>query len=246
MKCGGCVRAVERRLLEQQGVHQASVNLLTRTAWVGLEPASAPTALPALVESLAALGFQARPRGEGDAVEGHHRLRRERHWWEQWRQLVAALTLLLLSGLGHLAMVGGLPESLLRPEGPLAVLVRPGPMPWWPPSPCSGRAAASWCAASRRPGPACPAWTPWWASGDQCLRRQPGGLPPAGHGLALLLQRAGDAAGLRAPGPLPGGAGPPPHRPRPRGPRWPPARHGPAAAGGRSAPPGAGGRTAAR
>ncbi|MFM7675484.1 MAG: heavy metal translocating P-type ATPase [Synechococcus sp.] len=126
MKCGGCVRAVERRLLEQEGVRQASVNLLTRTAWVGLEPASAPTALPALVESLAALGFQARPRGEGDPAEGRHRLQRERHWWEQWRQLVAALTLLLLSGLGHLAMVGGLPEALLGPEGPLAVLVRPG------------------------------------------------------------------------------------------------------------------------
>ncbi|MFZ9901792.1 MAG: heavy-metal-associated domain-containing protein, partial [Vulcanococcus sp.] len=38
MKCGGCVRAVEQRLLAQPGVRQASVNLLTRTAWVGLDP----------------------------------------------------------------------------------------------------------------------------------------------------------------------------------------------------------------
>jgi PmbA protein len=38
MKCGGCVRAVERLLLEQCGVRQASVNLLTRTAWIGLDP----------------------------------------------------------------------------------------------------------------------------------------------------------------------------------------------------------------
>ena len=38
MKCGGCVRAVEQRLLDQPGVRQASVNLLTRTAWVGLDP----------------------------------------------------------------------------------------------------------------------------------------------------------------------------------------------------------------
>jgi copper chaperone CopZ len=37
MKCGGCVRAVEQRLLAQPGVHQASVNLLTRTAWVELD-----------------------------------------------------------------------------------------------------------------------------------------------------------------------------------------------------------------
>jgi Cu2+-exporting ATPase len=38
MKCGSCVRAVEKRLLEQPGVQQASVNLLTRTAWVQLDP----------------------------------------------------------------------------------------------------------------------------------------------------------------------------------------------------------------
>ena len=38
MKCGGCVRAVEQRLLAQPGVRQASVSLLNRTAWVGLDP----------------------------------------------------------------------------------------------------------------------------------------------------------------------------------------------------------------
>ncbi|NDC16201.1 MAG: heavy-metal-associated domain-containing protein, partial [Synechococcaceae bacterium WB9_2_170] len=52
MKCGGCVRAVEQRLLEQPGVQQASVNLLTRTAWVQLDPAlgaaGEPDPLPAL------------------------------------------------------------------------------------------------------------------------------------------------------------------------------------------------------
>ncbi len=47
MKCGGCVRAVERRLLEQPGVSQASVNLVTRTAWIGLDPAqSTPCGRP--------------------------------------------------------------------------------------------------------------------------------------------------------------------------------------------------------
>ena len=39
MKCGGCVRAVEQRLRQQNGVRAASVNLLTRTAWVELERA---------------------------------------------------------------------------------------------------------------------------------------------------------------------------------------------------------------
>ena len=38
MKCGGCVSAVEKRLLAQPGVLEASVNLLSRTAWVELEP----------------------------------------------------------------------------------------------------------------------------------------------------------------------------------------------------------------
>ena len=37
MKCGSCVRSVEQRLQQQPGVRQASVSLLTRTAWVELE-----------------------------------------------------------------------------------------------------------------------------------------------------------------------------------------------------------------
>ena len=60
MKCGGCVRAVEQRLLGQPGVRQASVNLLTRTAWVDVVSAEASQA--ALLHSLAGLGFQARLR----------------------------------------------------------------------------------------------------------------------------------------------------------------------------------------
>jgi Cu2+-exporting ATPase len=126
MKCGGCVRAVERRLREQPGVRQASVNLLTRTAWVAVEPGGVSAVLPALVESLATLGFAARPRGEEEPALERQRQRHERHWWQQWRQLVVALLLLLLSGLGHLAMVGGLPPALLQsPGGPLALLVSP-------------------------------------------------------------------------------------------------------------------------
>ena len=63
MKCGSCVRAVEKRLLEQPGVQQASVNLLTRTAWVELDPelvlAGQGEALPRLKQALAGLGYQA-------------------------------------------------------------------------------------------------------------------------------------------------------------------------------------------
>ena len=60
MKCGGCVRAVEQRLLAQPGVHQASVSLLNRTAWVGLDPALPATAeadpADGLIQALAAMG----------------------------------------------------------------------------------------------------------------------------------------------------------------------------------------------
>lgn len=120
MKCGGCVRAVERRLLEQPGVRQASVNLLTRTAWVGLDqplPAAGADAgdgpVEALVASLRSLGFKAQPRSQGRSlgrtavVEGHPR------WWQEWRQLIVALALLLLSVVGHLTLAGTLPASPL-------------------------------------------------------------------------------------------------------------------------------------
>ena len=115
MKCGGCVRAVEQRLLAQPGVRQASVNLLSRTAWVGLDPAltSAPEADPAqpLIEALAAMGYVARRReldGDGLALGPVDRLQ-QLSWWQRWRQLLIALLLVLVSALGHLAEAGQLP-----------------------------------------------------------------------------------------------------------------------------------------
>ncbi len=110
MKCGGCVRAVEQRLLQQEGVRAASVNLLTRTAWVELAPGGGGDALPALQDSLAQLGFSSSPREQGEAPwSGPRERRRERRWWQQWRQLMVAILLVLISGLGHLADAGQLP-----------------------------------------------------------------------------------------------------------------------------------------
>ncbi len=109
MKCAGCVRAVEQRLLEQPGVRQVSVNLLTRTAWVDLDPAL-EGASPAqrsqpLEQALAGMGYTARSR-EGAALPESRRERLQRHsWWQLWRQLVVALGLLLVSALGHLGLV---------------------------------------------------------------------------------------------------------------------------------------------
>ena len=104
MKCGGCVRAVEQRLLDQPGVRQASVNLLTRTAWVDL--ASAEADQGNLLEALAELGFQARLRSSEVELSTRRERLRARSWWQQWRQLVVALVLLLVSVLGHLPGVG--------------------------------------------------------------------------------------------------------------------------------------------
>ena len=104
MKCGGCVRAVEQRLLDQPGVRQASVNLLTRTAWVDLASAEADQAN--LLEALAELGFQARLRSSEVELSSRRERLRARSWWQQWRQLVVALVLLLVSVLGHLPGVG--------------------------------------------------------------------------------------------------------------------------------------------
>ena len=109
MKCAGCVRAVERRLLEQPGVLQVSVNLLTRTAWVeldgGLLPLTPDQRSQPLEQALAAMGFTARPRPEGSEAPSLRERQQRRSWWQLWRQLVVALVLLLLSGLGHFGLV---------------------------------------------------------------------------------------------------------------------------------------------
>jgi len=109
MKCASCVSAVEKRLLEQPGVRQASVNLLTRTAWVELDGALASDTpeqrSQPLEQALAAMGFTARPRAS-DSQPLNRRERQQRSsWWQLWRQLLVALVLLLVSGVGHFGLV---------------------------------------------------------------------------------------------------------------------------------------------
>ena len=71
MKCGGCVRSVERTLLDQPGVCEASVNLVTRSAWLRFEE-DAVADLAGVVEALTARGFSAHPR---ETTRSVHRLR---------------------------------------------------------------------------------------------------------------------------------------------------------------------------
>ena len=104
MKCGGCVRSVERTLLDQPGVQEASVNLVTRSAWLSFDGVT-DCDLDSVIEALAARGFKAQPRQThvfGSSVETDHSW----GWWQQWRQLIVALVLLVLSVVGHLAQAG--------------------------------------------------------------------------------------------------------------------------------------------
>lgn len=93
------MRAVEAKLLQHPGVHQASVNLLQSTAWVELDPAS----LDSLLASLTASGYPARRREEQDPAASLAARRQSRSWWQQWQQLLTALLLLLVSGAAHLS-----------------------------------------------------------------------------------------------------------------------------------------------
>ena len=123
MKCGGCVSAVEKRLRAQPGVHQASVNLLSRSAWVELEP---PATAEALLESLAALGFPGHLRDPDGELERLQQARQAQGWWSRWRQLVVALVLLLISSAGHLSSGGVLADMRLHALVATAALAGPG------------------------------------------------------------------------------------------------------------------------
>ena len=100
MKCGGCVHAVERRLTEQHGVSGVAVNLLTRTAAVGLDPHT-PADPRQLTAALQGIGFPARLREQDQAMVETPSL--NQGWWSRWRRLMVALVLMAVSGLAHLA-----------------------------------------------------------------------------------------------------------------------------------------------
>ena len=107
MKCGGCVRSVERTLLDQPGVQRADVNLVSRAAWLDL--AESEGSVEAVLKALADRGFPARERSLNQPLEtpGSDDSAGQ-SWWRQWRQLMVALLLLLLSVLGHLSEAGRL------------------------------------------------------------------------------------------------------------------------------------------
>ncbi len=105
MKCGACVRAVEQTLFDQANVTNASVNLVERTALIELTDET--TNIEAILVSLENRGFPAKERQKTSPNEEND-LNQRNQWWNQWKQLMISLVLLLLSGIGHLAEGGKL------------------------------------------------------------------------------------------------------------------------------------------
>jgi P-type Cu2+ transporter len=108
MKCAGCVRAVERQLTQVPGVVSASVNLVTQMATVEYQiGAIAPDDL---ARKLTAAGFPSQPRhpNAGLTLEDLAQTG-DRHTValrESVQQLAVAGSLILLSSIGHLEMLG--------------------------------------------------------------------------------------------------------------------------------------------
>ena len=113
MKCGSCVRSVEQTLCNQANVRNASVNLVTGTAWIDLY--SNDQNIDEIVTSLSDLGFPTTERSETSNFNKKtlSEVNADKSWWKQWQQLIIALVLLLLSVIGHLAEGGTLSVPVL-------------------------------------------------------------------------------------------------------------------------------------
>jgi len=117
MKCAGCVSAVEKQLNKFPGVNNACVNLATGVAVVDSEEFTID--VDALVEELTAAGFPSKPRkpsGETDNAQALKEAEEKKlqEMQSAQRQLIIAVFLLLLSGIGHLGNIGGIIPPLLH------------------------------------------------------------------------------------------------------------------------------------
>lgn len=114
MMCAGCVRTVEKRLAQMEGVVSATVNLVTEVAVVEAESGRlTPADLAAVVTEA---GFPTTPRAtEGDGTDDLKawvdRKRQEQR--QQIQRLTVAVGLLVLSAIGHLKHFGWLTVPVL-------------------------------------------------------------------------------------------------------------------------------------
>ncbi len=116
MKCGSCVQAVEKILKSHPNINNASVNLVTKTAFI--ETKEPHNSLSDVIQTLTSKGFPSRER-PNQIILNNSKLEtaENQNLWIKWRQLVIATSLLILSGLGHLVegqqstfpLIGSLP-----------------------------------------------------------------------------------------------------------------------------------------
>ncbi len=101
MKCGSCVKAVEKLLTNDPNVEKASVNLLTKTAL--LELFEVERSLEGLLNILTSKGFPSQlKQSRTTSIPNKSELTANKNWWNQWRELIVAISLLIFSVLGHL------------------------------------------------------------------------------------------------------------------------------------------------
>ncbi|MGI2908134.1 heavy metal translocating P-type ATPase, partial [Tolypothrix sp. VBCCA 56010] len=117
MKCAGCVKAVERQLIEHPGVKSACVNLATEVAVVESEAGAVEP--DALAKRLTDAGFPTQPRqtGDKDKIPGDKQddesaKRQRREMRSSLKQLAIAIILLILSGIGHFGHMTGSMQPL--------------------------------------------------------------------------------------------------------------------------------------
>uniref|UniRef100_UPI001ABACE2D cation transporter n=1 Tax=Aetokthonos hydrillicola TaxID=1550245 RepID=UPI001ABACE2D len=109
MKCAGCVRAVERHLTQYSGVNSVCVNLATEVAVV--ESQAGVVNPDDLAEKLSVAGFPTQPRKSAlEAINNKQSLedpveRQRKQMQLIQRQLVIAVVLLILSGIGHFTAI---------------------------------------------------------------------------------------------------------------------------------------------
>ena len=111
MKCAGCVKAVERQLIEYPGVKSACVNLATEVAVVESEVGAVDGLF--LAKRLTDAGFPTQPRQTGNKQDDENPAKRQRREMRSsLRQLAIATTLLILSGIGHFGHMTGSMQPL--------------------------------------------------------------------------------------------------------------------------------------
>ena len=106
MKCAGCVKAVERQLIQNNGVISARVNLITEVAVIeyqegAIEPEN-------IAQKLSSKGFPSQIRtADSDEEDFPAAKRRQKENQEQLKKLIVAIVLLFFSALGHIEHIGG-------------------------------------------------------------------------------------------------------------------------------------------